>query len=176
MTTAINLKSYVAEIPDFPKPGVNFKDITPLLRDPEAFSYTIDAFYNMIKDERIDAVVAVEARGFIIGAPLAYKLGAGFIPVRKKGKLPGDVIGVEYDLEYGHATLEIKKDLIKPGDRVLIVDDLIATGGTSVAVKQMVESLGAEIVGFAFIIELSFLKGRDKLKGYKVFSLIQYDS
>ena len=176
MSTVVNLKDYVAEVPNFPKPGIVFKDITPLLRDPQAFSYVIDTLYDKFKGKKIDAVVGVEARGFIVGAPLAYKLNAGFVPVRKKGKLPGEVIGVEYDLEYGHATLEIKKGAIKPGDKVIIVDDLIATGGTAVAVKQMVESLGGIIEGFAFIIELGFLKGREKLKGYEVYSLITYDS
>ena len=172
----VNLKQYIAEIPDYPKPGINFKDITPLLRDPKAFSYTIDRLYDAFKDKGIDAVAAVDARGFVFGAPLAFKLGSGLILIRKKNKLPGQTIKVSYELEYGSATLEVKPNLINQGDRILIVDDLLATGGTALASKELIERSGGKVVGFAFVIELSFLNGRDKLNGYDVVTLVRYDS
>jgi len=171
----MSLKEMIRVIPDFPKPGINFIDITTLLKDGAAMKDAFDQMEEMLKGLEVDVLVGPEARGFLIGAPLAYKLGAGFVPVRKSGKLPGEVIQASYELEYGNDTLQIHKDAIKPGDRVLVVDDLLATGGTVWSTADLVRQLGGEIVGFAFLIELSFLKGRDKLAGYPVHSLIQYD-
>lgn len=169
----MDLKSCVRDIPDFPKKGIIFKDITTLLKNKAALRNTIDAIADKFKDESVDYVLSVEARGFIFGAAIAYKLGAGLIPVRKKGKLPHKTLSVTYDLEYGTDTLEIHQDAFKPGDRILIVDDLLATGGTVAAVSGLVEKMGGKIVGIAFVIELLPLKGREKLKGYEVFSLIK---
>ncbi len=171
----MNLKSLIREVPDFPKPGISFKDITTLLKNGEALTYVIDQFAAHFKDAAPDLIVGAESRGFTIGAPLAYKLGKGFVLVRKPGKLPAAVERVSYDLEYGQDALEIHKDAIKPGERVLIVDDLLATGGTISATAELVKRLGGKIVGFAFIIELTPLKGREKLAGYDVLSLVQYD-
>ncbi len=170
----INLKSYIRDIPDFPKPGILFRDITTLLKDKHAFKFAIDVLAAKYKTKKIDAVVAVESRGFIFGSAIAYKLGAGLVPVRKKGKLPAKTNSVTYELEYGTDTLEIHHDAIQPKAKVLIVDDLLATGGTVKAVKDLVEQLQGDITGIAFLIELSGLKGRDKLKGYPVFALIKY--
>ncbi len=168
------LEEYIRDVPDFPKKGIVFKDITTLLKDKEALKRAVDDMYKLVKDTEIDKVVGVESRGFIFSPILAYKLNAGFVPVRKPGKLPAEVISETYELEYGTDKLEIHKDAIEAGDKVLIVDDLIATGGTSKAVCKMVERLGGKIVGLEFLIELTFLKGREKLKEYNVFSIIKY--
>jgi len=170
----LNLEGYIRNIPDFPKPGILFRDITTLLKDKSAFKAAIDALVDKYKGKKIDTVVAVESRGFIFGSAVAYKLGAGLVPVRKKGKLPAKTNSVTYELEYGTDTLEIHHDAITSKNRVLIVDDLLATGGTVKAVKDLVEQLNGNIVGIAFLIELSALKGRDKLKGEPVFALIKY--
>lgn len=171
----MDLKSKIRVIEGFPKEGISFKDITTLVNDKEAYKYTIDSLAEYIKDKHVDVVVGPEARGFIFGAPLAYKVGASFVPVRKKGKLPCETVKVEYDLEYGKDSLEIHKDAIKPGQKVVIVDDLLATGGTIEAVAKLIEKLGAELVGIEFVIELTDLNGRDKLKNYDVMSLVQYN-
>ena len=169
-----DLKRRIRDIPDFPKPGILFRDITPLLSDGQSFCRVIDYIGERYQDKRIDVVVGVEARGFIMGAALAYRLHAGNILVRKRGKLPYKTHRATYDLEYGTDTLEIHQDAIQPGQRVLIVDDLLATGGTIAAVVDLVNQLGGSIVGLAFLIELTALKGREKLKDHPVFSLIQY--
>lgn len=171
-----NLRKLVREVPDFPKPGINFYDITTLLKDPDGLRGTIDTLYEMSKDEKIDTVIGVESRGFIFATPLAYKLGAGFVPVRKPKKLPAEKVSISYDLEYGQDTLEIHKDAIGKGHRVLIVDDLLATGGTARAVVDLVEGLGGEVAALLFVVELDFLNGRSKFNGHKVESLIRYDS
>lgn len=170
----MDLKEKVRVIADFPEPGISFKDITTLLKDGEAFRFAIDKLAEPFKSEKIDVVIGPEARGFVVGTPVAYALGTGFVPVRKPGKLPAEVLRHEYSLEYGKDALEIHKDAIRPGDKVLIVDDLLATGGTTKAVISMVKNLGGEIAGLAFLIELEFLEGRKLLSDYKVFSLIQY--
>ena len=170
----MNLKDYIRNIPDFPKPGILFRDITTLLKNKLAFKFAVNKLAAKFKNKKIDAVVAVEARGFILGGSLAHKLGAGFVPVRKIGKLPYKTNSVTYDLEYGTDTLEIHHDAIKPRDNVLIVDDLLATGGTVKAVTDLVRQLEGKIVGIAFLIELTDLKGREKLVGYPVYSLIKY--
>src|SRR5438105_684108 len=157
------LKDHIRDIPDFPKPGVVFKDITPLLADVDAFRFAIDAIADHFAGGEVHKVLGVEARGFIVAAPVAYRFGAGFVPVRKAGKLPWDIEREEYELEYGTDLLEIHRDAIVPGERVLIVDDVIATGGTAAATASLVERLGGEVVGFAFVIELEFLKGRKKI-------------
>ena len=174
MGRGIGLKNAIRNIPDFPKPGILFRDITTLLKDKAAFKRAVDALAKKYKNKKIDAVVAVEARGFVIGGVLAYKLGAGFVPVRKKGKLPWKTHSVTYSLEYGTDTLEMHIDAVKPGDRVLIVDDLIATGGTVKAVADLVNKMRGKIVGIAFIIELVDLKGREKLKPYPIVSLVKF--
>ncbi|MBI5144167.1 MAG: adenine phosphoribosyltransferase [Candidatus Omnitrophica bacterium] len=168
-----DLKSYIRDIPGFPKEGIIFKDITPLLKDGKKFREAVDAIADEFKGKKIDSILSVEARGFIFGSALAYKLGVGIIPIRKKGKLPFKTHAVTYDLEYGKDTLEIHQDAIGKGDNVLIVDDLLATGGTTRAVIDLVEKLGGKISGIAFLIELTALKGREKLKGYPVISLIK---
>lgn len=168
------LESLIRSIPDFPIPGILFRDITPLLKDKHGFKAAIDVMVEPYRDHRIDYVVAMEARGYMLGAPIAYQLGAGFIPVRKPGKLPYDKINVEYELEYGTNSLEMHKDAIAQGQRVLVVDDLLATGGTAAATRSLLEKLGASIVGFAFLIELVALKGREKLPGVEVQALIKY--
>jgi len=171
-----NLRKLIREVPDFPKPGINFYDITTLLKDPEGLEQTIDALTEQCRGMDIDTVIGAESRGFIFAAPLAYQLGAGFVPVRKPKKLPAECVSVSYDLEYGQDTLEMHKDAVGEGHRVLIVDDLLATGGTAKAVVDMVESLGGKIVGLLFVVELDFLNGRQKFNGYDVRSLIRYDS
>ena len=168
------LKNSIRDIPDFPKKGIIFKDITTLLKDGKKFQKAIDCIVERYKDKKINKVVSVEARGFIFGSAIAYKLGAGVIPVRKKGKLPHETRRIEYELEYGKDTLEIHKDAIGPDDNVLIIDDLLATGGTMRAVCDLVQGMGGKVVEVAFLIELTFLKGRDRLKGQKVFSLIEF--
>ena len=168
------LKDYIRNIPNFPKTGILFRDITTLLKDHKAFKKALDILANKYKQRKIDLVVAVEARGFILGGAIAYKLGAGFVPVRKIGKLPWKTNAVTYALEYGTDTLEMHHDAIKPGDKILIVDDLLATGGTVKAVTDLVRQLKGKIVGIAFLIELADLKGKEKLKDYPVYSLIKY--
>lgn len=167
------LKSSIRDIPGFPKEGIIFKDITTLLGNKDRFRQAVDLFAEKFKDKKIDVVLSVEARGFIFGSALAYKLGTSIVPVRKKGKLPFKTYSVTYDLEYGKDTLEIHQDAFKKGDNILIVDDLLATGGTSRAVIDLVEKMGGKIIGLAFLIELTPLKGREKFKGYNVVSLIQ---
>ena len=170
-----HLAGYVRDIPDFPKPGVTFKDITPLLADHAAFASTIDRLTEAYRGRPIHRVLGIEARGFIVAAPIAYKFGAGFTPVRKAGKLPWQVEAEEYELEYGTDLLEIHVDAVAPGEQVLIIDDVLATGGTAAATARLVERLGAEVVGFGFIMELAFLKGREKLQGRDVVSLLTYE-
>ena len=168
------LEALVRAIPDFPIPGILFRDITPLLYDKRGFAAAIDMMAGAFADRRIDRVVAIEARGYILGAPIAYKLGAGFVPVRKPGKLPYEKINVDYALEYGTNSLEMHKDALANGDRVLVVDDLLATGGTAAATRSLLQQLGAEVVGLAFLIELTALGGREKLAGADVRSFITF--
>ncbi|MDD5730678.1 MAG: adenine phosphoribosyltransferase [Candidatus Omnitrophica bacterium] len=170
----MELKDCIRAIPDFPKKGILFRDITTLLKDKKAFKKSVDALVAKFKAKKIDAVVAVESRGFILGGAIAHKLGAGFVPVRKKGKLPWKTDSATYELEYGTDTLEMHQDAISPKAKVLIVDDLLATGGTVKAVTELVKKQDGKIVGISFLIELAGLKGREKLKGYPVFSLIKY--
>lgn len=170
----MNLKDKIRIIEDFPKEGISFKDVTTLLKDKEALQYTVQEFVAELKDKQIDVVVGPEARGFLFGAPVAYALGAGFVPVRKKGKLPFDTIGIEYELEYGTDILEIHKDAIQPGQRVAIIDDLLATGGTIASVGKLVEQVGGIVVSMGFVIELTELNGIEKLRQYDVKSLVQY--
>ena len=169
-----DLKAYIREVPDFPKKGILFYDITTLLQDPLALRMTVDRFVWLFAQKQIDKVVGIESRGFMFGPIVAYDLNAGFVPVRKPGKLPYQKIRQSYELEYGTDTVEMHNDGVKPGDRVLVVDDLVATGGTALAAAKMVESLGGTVAGFGFIIELTFLDGRKKLQGYEVESLIRY--
>ena len=171
----IDLKKCIRDIPDFPKQGIIFKDISTLLKDSGALRQSIDILTEQFKDKKIDQVVAVESRGFIFGATLAYQLNAGFVPIRKKGKLPYKTQSITYSLEYGTDTLEIHEDALKPGTRVLIVDDLLATGGTVKAVTDLLKRQQAEIVGVAFLVELKFLNGKEKLKDYPIYSVIQFD-
>ena len=172
----VDLKQYIRDVPDFPKKGIIFKDITTLLKNPVSLKLTLDILYEKVKDMKIDKVVGIEARGFIFGALLAEKLNAGFIPARKPGKLPAPVFNQTYELEYGTDTIEIHKDAISKGDRILLHDDLLATGGTAKAACDLIEKIGGTIVETLFIIELGFLKGRDQLKNYKVDSLINYSA
>ena len=169
-----DLQALVRDIPNFPKEGIIFKDITPLLRDPSSFGKVVDEISGKFSRKKVDLVACVEARGFILGGAIAYRLGAGLVPVRKKGKLPYRTKRITYALEYGKDTLEIHEDAIHEGERVLIVDDLLATGGTAKAVVELVRSLGGRVVGVVFLIELSFLKGRERLKGYPVSSLLSF--
>jgi len=168
------LKALVRDVPDFPQPGIVFKDITPLLADEIAFSTVIDLIVVHFGRGNVDKVVGIEARGFILASPVAYHFGAGFVPVRKKDKLPWETESEGYELEYGSATLEIHRDGVEPGERVLIVDDVLATGGTARATARLVERIGGKVVGIAFLIELGFLKGRQQLDGYDLFTLISY--
>lgn len=170
-----NLKTLIREVPDFPKPGILFYDITTLLKDPDGLRGIIDGLKDHYAGAGVDVVLGVEARGFIFAPALAYALKAGFVPVRKPKKLPSECARISYDLEYGTDTLEIHRDAIYPGCRVLIVDDLLATGGTARAVTQLVEQLGGTVVGTGFVVELTFLGGREKLNGHEIFSLLQYD-
>jgi len=170
------LKSLIREVPDFPKPGINFYDITTLLKHPEGLRKTVDALSAQFAGEKVDAVIGIEARGFIFAPALAYHMGAGFVPVRKPRKLPAECASISYDLEYGQDTLEIHRDAIGDGHRVLIADDLLATGGTARAVINLVEGLGGAVAGLVFVVELEFLPGRQKLEGYDVRSLIKYQS
>jgi adenine phosphoribosyltransferase len=170
----MDLKAYIRDIPDFPKPGILFKDITPLLAEPPAFRYSIDRLVEHCRGQAIDAIAAAEARGFLFAAPLALELHLPLIPLRKPGKLPYRTYSLKYDLEYGSAQLEVHEDVILPRARVLLVDDVLATGGTMQAGAQLVEKAGGVVAGCAFLVELRFLHGRDKLQGYPIFSLIEY--
>jgi adenine phosphoribosyltransferase len=170
----LNLRDYVRDVPDFPKSGIMFKDITPLLQNRDAFHYTLDQLTENYQNAQIDAVVGIESRGFIFGAPLADRLNAGFVIVRKLGKLPSSTISAEYALEYGTNTMEMHTDAITPGQRVLIVDDLLATGGTVGATARLVEQLGGQVIGLCFLIELKFLGGRSRLTKYDVKALLDY--
>ena len=167
-------RSLIRDIPDFPKKGILFKDITPLLRDGNSFKNAVDEIVKFFSKKKIDVVACVEARGFLLGAAIAYKLGIGLVPIRKKGKLPYRTRQVTYALEYGEDTLEVHEDAIRPGEKVLVVDDLLATGGTSAAVLELVTSSGGEVVGIVFLIELAALKGRERLRGHKVHSLLEF--
>ncbi len=169
------VEDYVRSIPDFPEPGIIFRDVTTILQDADGLHLAVDEILDMLKDVDFDVVVGPESRGFIFGVPVAYAAHKGFVPVRKKGKLPCETVSMEYDLEYGSAVIEIHKDAIKPGQKVVIVDDLIATGGTIEAIIKLIEGLGGEVVKICFVIELAGLKGREKLSGYDVDSIITYE-
>lgn len=171
----MNLKDYIKDIPNFPEEGIIFRDITSLLQDPEAFQYAVDKIADFAREKSADVIIGPEARGFIVGCPVAYALNKGFVPARKKNKLPREKVSIEYDLEYGSNTIEIHKDAIQPGQKVLIVDDLLATGGTIRGTKKLVEELGGEVVGAAFIIELENLKGRQLINDLDILSLINYE-
>jgi adenine phosphoribosyltransferase len=175
VTPTSSLKDHIRDIPDFPVPGVVFRDITPLLAVGPAFRSIGDAFTEHYGDAAVDVVIGIEARGFIVAAPVADRLGAGFVPVRKAGKLPWRIERQEYDLEYGTDRLEVHLDAIRPGQRALIVDDVLATGGTARATAQLVERLGGVVIGFAFVIELGFLGGRERIEGHPVLSLVTYE-
>lgn len=176
MVDSKDFASFIRSVPDFPKKGIVFRDITTLLNDPVAFKEVLDLFESHFRSDHVDKIVGIEARGFIIGAALADRLHVGFVPARKPGKLPAKTLKEEYELEYGHDSIEIHSDAISRGERILIHDDLLATGGTASATCRLVERMGGTIVGCSFLIELSFLKGRNRLKGYDLFSIIQYDS
>jgi adenine phosphoribosyltransferase len=169
------LEELVRDVPDFPKPGITFKDVTPLWADASAFRFSIDAIADHYAGVEIDRVVGIEARGFILAAPVAYRFGAGFVPVRKPGKLPAQIASESYELEYGTDTLEIHRDGILAGQRVLVVDDVLATGGTAAATIRLVESLGGSVIGLGFLLELGFLRGRERLTDYELVSLITYE-
>ncbi|MDW2798183.1 adenine phosphoribosyltransferase [Clostridium boliviensis] len=169
------LEDYVTSIPDFPEAGIVFRDVTTILEDPDGLSIAVDGIRQMLKGVEYDSVIGPESRGFIFGVPVAYAEHKGFIPVRKKGKLPREVLSADYELEYGKATVEIHKDSIRPGQKVVIIDDLIATGGTIEAIIKLVEELGGEVVKICFIMELAGLKGRDRLTGYDVEAMITYE-
>ncbi|MFR7591520.1 MAG: adenine phosphoribosyltransferase [Longibaculum sp.] len=170
----MDLKKYIADIPDFPQKGVLFRDVTPLLADKDAYQESIRLLADFAKDKNVDVVVGPEARGFLFGCPVALKLECGFVPVRKPGKLPREFVSKTYDLEYGHNEIQMHSDSIKPGQNVLIVDDLLATGGTVDAAVSLIEQMGGNVVGIAFLIELEALKGKDLLKGYDVYSVLKY--
>lgn len=170
----MDLKAYIRDIPDFPIPGVLFRDITPLLRDPRAFQFTVNELTRVARDAQVDAVVGIESRGFLFGAPVAYNLSVPFVPVRKPGKLPSARMSIEYSLEYGTNQLDIHQDALAPGQRVVIVDDLLATGGTARATAKLVEMIGGRVEGFLFVVELTFLDGRKLLEGYGVTTLTSY--
>jgi adenine phosphoribosyltransferase len=170
----VDLATRIRDVPDFPKPGIQFKDITTLLKDGPAFRQAVDGMIARIGQRKVDVVVGMESRGFIFAAPIAYRLGVGFAPVRKLGKLPSDTVSVEYELEYGSATLEMHRDAVAPGAKVLIVDDLLATGGTVAGTIELVRQLRGEVVALAFLIELTFLKGRERLRDFEIITLIQY--
>lgn len=168
-------KKHIRDVKDFPKPGIIFKDITPLLHSHKAFSAAIENFVNRYKDKKIDVVAGIESRGFLFGAPIAHQLGASLVPVRKKGKLPYNTVEMSYDLEYGSATIEMHTDAISKGQRVLIVDDLLATGGTAGAACELIRKQGGKVVECAFVVELAFLNGRDKIKDSPIYSLVSYE-
>lgn len=169
-----SLESFIRNVPDFPVKGIQFKDITTLLKNGELLAQAVDQMYDPFRELEIDKIVGIEARGFIFGSALAYKLNLGFIPIRKPGKLPAEVETEEYNLEYGQDSIEMHRDAIEEGEKILIVDDLLATGGTAAAAARLIEKLGAEVVGFSFLIELTELKARSLLKNYKVYSLMQF--
>lgn len=169
------LEEYVRSIPDFPEPGIIFRDVTSILQDADGLHMAVDSLIDMVKDLDYDLVIGPESRGFIFGVPVAYAQHKGFVPVRKKGKLPCETIAMEYDLEYGQATIEMHKDAIRPGQKVIVVDDLIATGGTTEAIVKLIEQLGGQVVKICFVMELAGLKGREHLKGYDVDSAIIYE-
>lgn len=171
---AVDLKAKIREIPDWPQKGINFKDITPLLEDAESFKFAIDKLAELFSGQGVEKVVGIDARGFLLASAVAYKLGAGVAIVRKKGKLPHETIVREYELEYGSNVIEMHKDAIKPKEKVIIIDDVLATGGTAKAAASLVETLGGDIIGIGFLIDLTFLKGKEKLAKYNVFSLIYY--
>ena len=168
----MNIEEFIREIPDFPKEGILFKDITPILHNPETYNYVIDKMVEYYSEFEIDYVAAIEARGFLFGPQIAMRLNKGFIPIRKPGKLPAEVISAEYELEYGTNTIEIHKDAVKSGDKILLIDDLLATGGTTRAAINLIEKLEGEVVGVGFLLELLALEGRAELKGYDIYSLI----
>lgn len=170
----MDLEKYIRTIEDFPKEGISFKDVTPLLKDGDAFRYAVKSIADKLRNLNVDVIVGPEARGFIFGAPVAYELGVGFVPVRKPGKLPAETARYEYELEYGKDSLEIHRDAIKKGSKVALVDDLLATGGTILSAAKLVEQLGGEVVHIGFLIELEFLNGRDNLKSYNISSMIKY--
>ncbi len=169
-----DLKRYIREVPDYPKPGINFYDITTLLKEPQGLRATIDSFGRLLQGRVIDKVIGIESRGFLFGPQLAYQFSAGFVPVRKPGKLPAETVSQYYELEYGTDELQMHRDAVGKGERVLIVDDVIATGGTAAATAKLVESCGAEVAGFGFVVELTFLNGRGKVEGYEVETLVRY--
>ena len=171
---SIDLRDYIRDVPDFPKPGILFKDITPLLADARAFQATVDRLAEHFEGRKVDAVAAAEARGFLFGTPLALRLGVGFVPIRKPGKLPYSKIGIEYALEYGTDRLEVHGDVLRPGHQILLLDDVLATGGTMVACRDLIRQTGAEVVACAFVIELGFLNGRARLEPGEIFSLLAY--
>ncbi len=170
----MNLKSLIRDFPDFPKKGITFRDIGPILKDPQAMRYVLEMFHEIYGKRKIDLIAGIESRGFIFACALALRFGKGFVMIRKQGKLPGKTLNLQYDIEYGNATMEIQHDAIGNGDNVLIADDLIATGGTAKAAAELVERLGGNVVGFAFVVELSDLKGRELIKNYEVHSLVTY--
>jgi adenine phosphoribosyltransferase len=170
----MDLSKYIASVPNYPEEGVVFRDISPLMADGEAYHYATQQIVDYAKDKDVEMIVGPEARGFIVGCPVAYAMGVGFAPARKKGKLPREVVEVNYGLEYGKDTLQIHKDAIRPGQRVLVVDDLLATGGTLAATIELIEELGGIVVGTAFLVELEDLRGRDKIEGYDIFTLLKY--
>ena len=170
----MDLKGFIRDVPDFPRKGIVFRDITPLLRSREAFKFSVDRIVNHFNDRKIDLVVSPESRGFIFGGAIAHRLGAGFVPVRKKGKLPWKKAVQEYSLEYGTDSVEMHEDAVQEGEKILVFDDLLATGGTILAVKKLVEDSGGKISGFSFLVEFGDLAGRKKLEGYEVFSLVKY--
>ena len=170
----MNLKDYITDVVDFPEKGIIFRDISPLMQNGDAYRFAVNEIVEFAKDLGVDKVVGPEARGFIVGCPVAYKMGIGFAPARKKGKLPRETVSVTYDLEYGQSSLYMQKDAIKPCQKVLLVDDLMATGGTLAATIKLIEKLGGIVVGTAFLIELTDLHGRDKIKGYDMYTLMQY--
>lgn len=169
------LEDYIRSIPDFPEPGIVFRDVTSILQNKDGLKMAIDQMQELLDGVEFDVIVGPESRGFIFGVPIAYNLNKAFVPIRKKGKLPCETISMEYDLEYGKATIEMHKDAIKPGQRVVIIDDLIATGGTIEAITKLIEMLGGEVIKIVFLIELKGLNGRDKLEGYNIESVIQYE-
>ena len=171
----MDLKSKIRNVPDFPVKGIQFKDITTLLKDKEAYKYCIDKITEHCKNLKVDYIAGIEARGFIIGAPVAYILNVGFVPIRKKGRLPAAIEYISYQLEYGQNVLEVHKDAFQKGDNIMVIDDLLATGGTTLAVFKLIEKLHGKVVGADFIIELESLQAREKLKGYEIFSLVKYN-
>jgi adenine phosphoribosyltransferase len=176
VSSSIDLKSFIRDVPDFPQPGILFRDITPLLHDPAAYRHVIDELASKIQSMTPDVIIGIESRGFLFGAPVAYKLGLPFVPVRKAGKLPSERMSVEFALEYGESQLDIHRDALERDQRAVIVDDLLATGGTAQAACQLVELLGGKVAGLAFVVDLAFLNGRERLSGRHIVSLVSYDT